>query len=79
MKTNQGFDKHFDYLQLSIFCDLKRLHASKTLCLTLHGPFLPDAVGQDQDCSHEHHGQSLLFSIKIHVNIKITKQLIQIM
>ena len=59
METNQGFDKQVECLQLSIFFDQKRLHASKTLCLTLPDLVLPGAVGGEQDCSHEHHGQSL--------------------
>ena len=59
METNQGFDKRVECLQLSISFELKRLYASKILCLTLHDPVWPDAVGGEQDCSHEHHGQSL--------------------
>ena len=41
------------------FFKCKGLHASKTLCPTLHDPVWPDAVVGEQDCSHEHHGQSL--------------------
>ena len=35
------------------------MHQRLYLCPTLHDPVLPDAVGGEQDYSHEHHGQSL--------------------
>ena len=41
------------------FCPLEKVHGSKTLRLTLQDLVLPDSVGEEQDVSHECHGQTL--------------------